>query len=259
MYPIRVLRTVIAAALAAVLAACGSPGQPVAIPAGESISDTGSGTSEVVTDTVADLPVAASPVPTQPPLASLDPDDLTPPGTTPRIHADYAVPTGELTDWVAHGDVYATFTISDVYQSPIPREDADRTEGLLIGKTIIASLDEVLWQRQPDTAPPADITFETIGWVLSQGEQQPVLVNSSPDWAVGGHYVGVFSLVEDGWTPLADDAVATVGANGEIDIPTPSAADGANPGPALVFSAGKTPEEVATELGRTTPSAEPTG
>jgi len=187
---------------------------------------------------------AVPPQVTPPRGGSLSEDDFIPPGTASRIHTEYEGPTTELLDWATYGDAYVTITIVDAFESPA----SDNPDGIHLGKTIVASVDEILWQRTPDRVPTTTVTFETIGWVVSNGTRQPVLVNNSPEWNVGDRYAALLELGDDGWTPLADDTVTTIGTDGRIDIPAPVPGSGVSLGEAMLFSAGKTPVDVAAAL-----------
>lgn len=238
-----VRRGALVATLLLGVAGCGTPSQTVSSPS------RGGSTSDTETPPTSEEPRSSEQLPPLPYR------DHTTTGTTPRIHVDYALTTGALTDWVSFGDAFGTFTLAGAEESPNP--DA---EPVFIGVNLHIVIDEILWLRRDGVAPPPEFSSETIGWMIKDGQRYPVLAGDSPEWEPGAKYVGVFALYEQGWALLADDTAALVGDDGLIKVPgsvvVPDSAGSQTVlvGPGLAFAAGKSPAEVAAELDRIPPS-----
>jgi hypothetical protein len=172
-------------------------------------------------------------------------------GEATRVHADYGRPGVSLADWATYGDAYVVFVVSDLQRVPPSGEDQGRTEGVLVAQDVTVRIENVLWRRSGAGTPPGTVTYDRLGWIVSDGKEGPVLVNNEPPIEIGRRYVGVLADFDGKWSTLGSDAVAALTEDGTIDVPDPDPKRNYSPKGALLQSDGKTPEEVAALLAQT--------
>jgi hypothetical protein len=122
---------------------------------------------------------------------------------------------------------------------------------VLVAQDVTVRIENVLWRRSGAGTPPETVTYDRLGWIVSDGKEGPVLVNNEPPIEIGRRYVGVLADFDGKWSTLGSDAVAALTEDGTIDVPDPDPKRNYSPKGALLQSDGKTPEEVAALLAQT--------
>jgi len=168
-----------------------------------------------------------------------------------NVHADYAISVDTLEDLVTYGDTFVTFAVDKIEPIPLSKEDAERSEGVLISSQLTVQVEEIHWTRPGAESIPLSISFPWLTSVRTDGRDLPAVTNDGQILEAGERYVGLFfredSDQEDTrWSPLASETMAAIGANGEIVFPSYAP-------PSLIQASmdGKSADEVGELLSRT--------
>lgn len=137
-----------------------------------------------------------------------------------NVQADYAFPVDTLEDWATYGDAFVTFSITKAEAIPPSKEEAERTEGVLISSRLTAQVEEIHWTR-PGAGPiPSAMTFTWLTSVRRAGQDRPAVTNYGQVLEVGNRYVGLFARMKsDQWEPVASETMAGIGASGLVVLP----------------------------------------
>lgn len=169
-----------------------------------------------------------------------------------NLHADYVFPVDTLEDWATYGDVFVTFTVTNAEPVPLSKEDAERSEGVVISSDLTAEIEDLHWTRPGADSIPSTVTFTWLTSVRIAGEDHPAVSNYGQVLEVGNRYVGLFSRVDsDRWQPLASETMAGIGADGLVVVPVEGP-----PSPAKAAIDGKSADEVGELLSGTPPYAD---
>lgn len=116
-------------------------------------------------------------------------------------------PSETLSDWVSYSDVIVKFTVEDVVVSPID-EEFDGEEGALQERRVIATVSDVAWEHEGRRELPAQLEFVWVPYIVIDGKQRET-VESGVSWIEPNQefIAPLVFTVEDGWFPLAEDAV----------------------------------------------------
>jgi hypothetical protein len=168
-----------------------------------------------------------------------------------NVHADYAISVDTLEDLVTYGDAFVTFAVDKIEPIPLSKEDAERSEGVLISSKLTVQIEEIHWARPGAKSIPSSVAFPWLTSVRTDGRDLPAVTNDGQILEAGERYVGLFFREDsdqegDQWQPLASETMAAIGANGEIAFPNYAP-------PSLIQASidGKSADEVGGLLSRT--------
>lgn len=157
-------------------------------------------------------------------------------------------PSETLSDWVSYGDHVAIVTVVD--EKALPEDEMDSGSGI-VPREVTLRIEEAIWSREG--APPVDdeVRVVTWGWIVEDGERQPVAARGGPRLELQSRYVTpLVRAPRDGvdWTPLSDSA--TLPLDGDRISTTKIVG---SPSPIALDLDGATTEELATAVAQAAP------
>ncbi len=164
------------------------------------------------------------------------------------IEPDSAFSSATLDDWVTQGDQLSVIRIVGETPPKLPKDW--KNSGGLIGRKVTVQIERTVWHRAHTPRRNAPFRMQAWGWMMEDDQHadspiHPILVRNAPRLKVGGRYLAVLIRLDDGWTPLNDDAVMTL----DGDTVTSKVDAGAPTAPAASLR-GKTVAEAAAILRR---------
>jgi hypothetical protein len=145
------------------------------------------------------------------------------------ITPDAAFPSETLTDWVTHGDQLSVIRIVDETPPTLPKDW--KNSGGLIGRKVTVRIERTVWHRAHAPRRTGTFRMQAWGWMMESDQRadspiHPLIVRNAPRLKVGARYLAVLMRLDDGWTPLNDDAVMTLDGDtvtSEVDAGTATA------------------------------------
>lgn len=119
-------------------------------------------------------------------------------------------PHETLSDWVSYGDAIVIVEVIDEAETAPTPDELERGEGL-VGRTLTAEVEAIVWQHPQAARPPNEFRFDSLPWALENGEKRPMAFAGAVRPEVGGRYlVVVADLAGEGWIPLNPAALVEV-------------------------------------------------
>jgi hypothetical protein len=103
-------------------------------------------------------------------------------------------PSTTAEDWVTYADFAAEVEVADERSSAPSAEDLKRGEGDL-ERTVILSIEDVLWRAPGGEPPPTELEYSALGWRFDDAdanERKAIVADDRPRLEVGHKYVLAF-------------------------------------------------------------------
>ena len=161
------------------------------------------------------------------------------------VDADRSYTTDSLHAVRSFADALAI--VRGVRQSLPPEPDGPEGWAGLIGRTVTARVERVVWRRPHAPDPPARMRFDDIGWVGTLEHRRPVVVCHATRMKIGRRYLAAIVRDHGTWYPIDS---ARLRLRGDLVV---GGVDGGEPDNSHQALAGRTVHGAARQVAEALP------